>query len=153
MFDLAFFRTRPALEAMIEVFYAVAVDDVQNDVARAGFNLLEAIGRFDGSQATILQGWIAAFAHQTRRAIDEGDVIADVDPTHVASTLVSLYMGLRQTSDLNEPATFIRDLEAAWQLAMPGFVTPDRLPYLASFVGRRTALAIRNAGPDPTGNL
>lgn len=117
MFDLAFFRTRPALAAMIEVFYAVAVDDIRDDVARAGFNLLEAIGRFDGSQATILHGWIAAFAHQTRRAIDEGDVIADVDPTHVASTLVSLYMSLRQTPDLNQPqpSSVIRRQPGNWR--------------------------------------
>ena len=44
----------PGLETMIDVTYMVAVSDIGEQMARAGFNLLESIGRFDGLQAKVL---------------------------------------------------------------------------------------------------
>jgi hypothetical protein len=51
-------------------------------------------------------------------------------------------MGLRQTSNLDEPEQFLLDLEKTWALALPGFVRPDRLDYFRQFIRRRTAIAI-----------
>ena len=58
--------------------------------------------------------------------------------------LVSTYMGLRQTSNLDEPERFLSDLEKTWVLLLPGFVRPDRIDYFSQFIRRRTALAIRS---------
>ena len=55
---------------------------------------------------------------------------------------MSTYMGLRQTSNLDEPEQFLLDLEKTWALLLPGFVRPDRIDYFRQFIRRRTALAI-----------
>jgi AcrR family transcriptional regulator len=75
------------------------------------------------------------------------------DPSAVGGTVVSMYLGLRQTSRPDEPKTFIGDLESAWLLTLPGFANPRRMDYLSGFIRRRSALAIRNTAPPGDGNL
>lgn len=141
------------LETTIDVAYVIAVSDIGEADARAGLNLLEAVGRFDGLQAKVLDVWVGGFAALVRRAIGEGDVVDTVDPEHAARLLVSMYLGLRQTSNLDEPETFIRDLESLWMLVLPGFANSERLSYFTGFIRRRSALAIKNAAPLRANNL
>jgi AcrR family transcriptional regulator len=140
-------------ETMIDVAYTIAVADISEDMCRAGLNLLESIGRFDGLQAKVLDNWVVAFAAMTRRAIAEGDVVAGSDPEHVARLMVSLYLGLRQTSNLDEPDTYIGHFESAWLMVLSGFANPESIAYFAGFIRRRSALAIKNAVPLRANNL
>jgi TetR/AcrR family transcriptional regulator, transcriptional repressor for nem operon len=142
-----------SLEVLIDATYLVAVADCSEELARAALNLLESVGRFDGLQSTIMELWVAGFAARVRLAVEQDDVVDTVDPTAVARTIVSMYLGLRQTSNLAEPKTLIGDLESAWLLALPGFADPRRLDYLRGFIRRRSALAIRNTAPLDRGNL
>jgi hypothetical protein len=71
----------------------------------------------------------------------------DCDPESVGRLLVSMYLGLRQTSNLADPGRFLNELEKMWTLVMPGFVKPDRIDYLNQFIKRRTAVAIKRATP------
>jgi hypothetical protein len=64
-----------------------------------------------------------------------------------------MYLGLRQTSNLDEPESFIRDLESLWMLVLPGFANPEKLGYFAGFIQRRSALAVKNAVPLRANNL
>lgn len=153
LFDDAFLAARPGLEAMIEVLYVTALEETRDEMARAGFNLLEALGRFDGLQSRVLASWVRSFERLVRRAVSDGDVVATVDPHAVARLVVSMYMGLRQTSQVEDASILIADLESAWLLVLPGFANPDRHAYLTAFVRRRTALAIRNAASYRTDNL
>lgn len=141
------------LETAIDLAYLIAVSDIGEADARAGLNLLEAVGRFDGLQAKVLDVWVNGFAALIRRAIGEGDVVDDANPEHAARLLVSMYLGLRQTSNLDEPESFIRDLESMWMLVLPGFANPERLGYFDGFIRRRSALAIKNASPLRASNL
>jgi AcrR family transcriptional regulator len=140
-------RKLSGLETLIDIIYLVAIEDISDETARAGLNLLESIGRTDGLQANVLGQWVDAFAAIAGKAIRDGDVIESRDPRGIARLLVSMYMGLRQTSNLAEPDLFLRDLESAWGLALPGFVKPDRIDYLNQFIKRRTAVAIKRATP------
>jgi AcrR family transcriptional regulator len=140
-------RKLSGLETLVDISYLVAVEDIGDEVARAGLNLLESIGRTDGLQANVLGQWVDAFAAIAGKAIRDGDIINGRDPRSIARLLVSMYLGLRQTSDLAEPEQFLRDLENVWVLALPGFVKPDRVDYLNQFIKRRTAVAQRKAAP------
>ena len=135
------------LETMIDISYLVAIEDIGDETARAGLNLLESIGRTDGLQATVLGPWVTAFAAIARKAVKDGDIISDRDPQGIGRLLVSMYLGLRQTSNLAEPERFLRDLENMWALVLPGFVKPDRIDYLNQFITRRTAVALKKATP------
>ncbi|MBS1694670.1 MAG: TetR family transcriptional regulator [Actinobacteria bacterium] len=141
-------RGLSGMETLIDAMYLVAIEDLDDETARAGFNLLESIGRSEGLQARVAASWIDGFTVITRRAIRENDVIEGREPADIARLLVSMYLGIRQTSDLDDPARFLGDLEMAWTMALPGFANPERLSYLTQFIGRRTALAIRKTtGP------
>lgn len=135
-------RKFSGLETLIDFSYQTAVRDISTDMARAGFNLLESIGRIEGLQAERLEGWIQTLTVIAGRAIDEGDVVDECDPQEVARLLVSIYMGLRQTSNLDEPEQFLLAQEKTWALLLPGIVRPERIDYFRQFIRRRTAIAI-----------
>jgi AcrR family transcriptional regulator len=140
-------RKLSGLETLIDFSYLMAVDDIGDVSTRAGLNLLESIGRTDGLQASVLGEWVSTFAEIGRRAVGEGDIVEERDPDDIARLLVSMYMGLRQTSNFAEPERFLHDLEMGWTLVLPGFANPDRLEYFTQFLRRRTALAIKKATP------
>jgi TetR/AcrR family transcriptional regulator, transcriptional repressor for nem operon len=135
-------RKFSGLETLIDVSYQIAVRDISEDMARAGFNLLESIGRLEGLQTQLLAGWIETLAVIADRAIAEGDILDECDPQDVARLQVSTYIGLRQASDLDEPERFLLNLEKTWALLLPGVVRPDRIGYFTQFIRRRTAIGI-----------
>jgi TetR/AcrR family transcriptional regulator, transcriptional repressor for nem operon len=130
------------LETLIDFVYLITVRDIGEDVSRAAMNLLGTVGRTEGLQAKLLNGLTKALADVTRRAIAEGDVSERCDPQDVGRLIVSMYMGLRQTSDLDEPERFLLDLEKCWVLVLAGILQPDRVDFFRQFIRRRTALAI-----------
>ena len=138
-------RKLSGLETLIDISYLLAIEDMGDETARAGLNLLQSIGRTDGLQEDVLGQWVTAFAAITRKAARDGDLIADRDPEGIARLLVSMYLGLRQTSSLAQPERLLHDLENMWLLVLPGFVKPDRIAYLNQFIKRRTAVALKKA--------
>ena len=140
-------RKLSGLETLVDMYCVVATRDIGDDVARAGLNLLESIGRADGIQARVLTEWTKTFAEVVRRAIVEGDVLAERDPEDLGRLLVAMFMGLRQTTDINDPQRYFDDLQKTWALFLPGFADPERLAYLNQFIKRRTRLAAAKATP------
>jgi TetR/AcrR family transcriptional regulator, transcriptional repressor for nem operon len=138
-------RKLSGLESLVDISYLIALQDVSQDLSRAGLHLLESIGRTDGLRANLLRDWIKAFALVVQRAIADGDVIDKCDPVEVSQMLVSLYAGIRQIGNLDDPDEYFDDLEKSWLLALPGFAAPERVGYLTKFIKRRTALAKTNA--------
>jgi AcrR family transcriptional regulator len=140
-------RNLSALETLVDISYQVAVDDIGDTMARAAGNLLESIGRTDRLGPQVLEPWISGYAEIVRRAVDEGDFASGTDPHVAATLLVSMQLGIRQTSDLDDPQRFLTDLELAWKSMLPGFANPDRLGYLGQFLRRRTTVALKKASP------
>jgi TetR/AcrR family transcriptional regulator, transcriptional repressor for nem operon len=135
-------RKLSGLETLIDLFYLLAVRDISEDSGRAGLHLLESVGRIEALQANLLGEWIHTLTVIVRRAIAEGDIVDQCEPEDVGRLLVSLYMGLRQTSNLDEPEQFLLDLEKTLALAQGGIVRPERIDYFRQFMRRRTAPAI-----------
>jgi TetR/AcrR family transcriptional repressor of nem operon len=134
------------LETLVDICFNLAIQDVTDDLAKSSLHLLEAIGRTDDIQTRRLGEWVAAFTEITRRAGEEGDLADTADPADVSRLLVAMYAGTRQVSDLENRGDYLRHLERAWLLVLPGFVRTDRLDYFAQFVRRRSAVAIRTVG-------
>jgi AcrR family transcriptional regulator len=137
------------LETLIDLLYLMAVLDMGEDLTRAGTNLLESVGGAEGLEATIMHDVIGELTQTAARAIAEGDITEGHDPEDLARILIGTYIGLRHTSDLDNPQRFLGDLEKAWNLLLPGFANTDRIGYLRQFVGRRTAVAMRKLLPRP----
>jgi AcrR family transcriptional regulator len=133
------------LETLIETSYFLAVQDVRSIDIRAGLNLLEQIGRGDRVQAKVLTKWHPAIAAIVQRGIADGDIIDGTNSEALSRLLISIYLGLRQSADLDAPQEFITSLEYAWMLTLPGFANADRLAYFIQFVKRCTAVAKKSA--------
>jgi TetR/AcrR family transcriptional regulator, transcriptional repressor for nem operon len=138
-------RNLSGLETLIDFSYLIAARDVQTDGARAGLNLLESAGRAERMHGRLLGYWVHAVAGVVEKAIDEGDIDTRYSPEDVGRLIVSLHMGLRQASNLDEPERFLLDLEKSWSLVLTGILQPERIDYFSQFVRRRTALAISTA--------
>jgi TetR/AcrR family transcriptional regulator, transcriptional repressor for nem operon len=146
-------RKMSGLETLIDVSFLVAVDDITQDVTRAAFNLLESVGRTEKLQERLLNGWIELIGEIAGRGIGEGDVIQVGDPEDIGRLLVSIYMGLRQASSLDEPVVLLGDFEKAMSTVLRGIVQPDRYAYFSQFLKRRSALAIKAVAlPADAGN-
>jgi TetR/AcrR family transcriptional repressor of nem operon len=135
------------LESLIEASYFLAAQDVHSRSIRAGLHLLEQIGRADGVQEKIFTQWFPAITAMIRRGIADGDIIEGTDPGGLSRLLMSLYMGLRQTANLDAPQEFLTHFESAWTMILPGFTPANRLSYFVRFVKRCTAVAKNNGSP------
>jgi TetR/AcrR family transcriptional regulator, transcriptional repressor for nem operon len=135
-------RGLSGLETLIDFSYLIAVGDIKTDGVRAGLNLLESVGRSEGLQKRLLEQWAKALAGVVEQGIAEGDIDQQCDPQDVGRLMVSLHMGLRQTSSLEEPERFLYDLEKCWLLLLTGILQTDRIEYFRQFLRRRAALAI-----------
>jgi TetR/AcrR family transcriptional regulator, transcriptional repressor for nem operon len=135
-------RKLSGLETLIDFSYQLAVQDITEDTTRAGLNLLEPIGRLDGLQLNLLNACTQCLAGIVERAVAERDIFDTWNPQDVGHLLISIYIGLRQTSNLDEAEQFLRDLEKAWALVLAGTVRPERIDYFRQFITRRTAIAI-----------
>lgn len=142
-------RNLSGLETLIDVGFLMAVEDICQDPARAVLHLLPVVGRAEGLQTTVLNNAVQALSVVAERAIAEGDVV-DVDPQDVARVMMTLYLGLRQASNLDEPEQFLRQIERALIVVLPGLVPADRIDYFLQFLRRRTALAVKTTSVTST---
>jgi TetR/AcrR family transcriptional regulator, transcriptional repressor for nem operon len=140
-------RKLSGLESLIDVSYLIAVGDITQDVTRASFNLLESVGRTEKLQTRLLGGWIQLMGEIAQRGIAEGDIVDQANPEDVGRLLVSIYVGMRQASNLDEPLQLLSAFGKALSTVLGGIVQPDRIDYFAQFVKRRTALAIKAVSP------
>jgi TetR/AcrR family transcriptional regulator, transcriptional repressor for nem operon len=140
-------RKLSGLETLIDFAYLIAVGDITQDVTRASFNLLESVGRPEKLQTRLLGGWIQLLGEIAERGIVEGDIVEQGDPEDIGRLLVSIYVGMRQASNLDEPVELLGDFGKALSTVLRGIVQPDRIDYFTQFVKRRTALAIKAVPP------
>jgi TetR/AcrR family transcriptional repressor of nem operon len=142
-----FTRKLSGLETLIDVSFLTAMADITEDITRAAFNLLESVGRTEKLQERLLGGWIEMLGEIAGRGIREGDIVDRADPEDIGRLLVSIYMGLRQASSLDDPALLLGDYQKALSTVLHGIVQPDKIDYFAQFLKRRTALAIKAVTP------
>jgi TetR/AcrR family transcriptional repressor of nem operon len=146
-FQELFTRKLSGLETLIDVSFLMTMADITEDITRAAFNLLESVGRTEKLQERLLGGWIQLLGEIAGRGIREGDIVDHGDPEDIGRLLVSIYMGLRQASNLDDPVVLLGDYQKALSTVLRGIVQPDKIDYFAQFLKRRTALAIKAVSP------
>jgi AcrR family transcriptional regulator len=138
-----FSRKMSGLEKLVEIGFLVAAEDSGKDLMRAALNLMESVGHTGGMRSSYFAEWTKHFAILLERAIADGDVDPGSHPEQVSRVLVSLYLGIRQTSDPADTAQFVGQLSRAWAHTLPGFVTADRIGYFTEYIRRRAQRAGR----------
>jgi TetR/AcrR family transcriptional regulator, transcriptional repressor for nem operon len=134
-------RQMSGLETLIDFVCLQAVQNTQNEVARAGVRLLETLDNPASLPTTLWRSWIGFVTTLIQKAVTEGDVVDHHDPEDIAKMLVALWVGMRRISDLDHPEHYLDNLQNAWILALPCFANPDRIDYLTQFIKRRHTLA------------
>jgi AcrR family transcriptional regulator len=134
-------RKMSGLETLIDLVFLRAVQDTQNDVARAGVRLLDTLNNTTPVPPALWQSRMEFVTTLIQRAVTEGDVIDQHDPEDIAKMMVALWVGIRRTSNLDQPEHYLDNLQKAWTLALPSFTNPDRIDYFTQFIQRRHALA------------
>lgn len=137
-------RRMSGLETLIEVVCLLAVQDAEQDVARAGLRLLESLEATSTSPTAVWESWVGTFTALIHDAVTEGDVVDHHDADDIARMIVALWLGTRRISDTDHSAQFVENLRRAWVLALPSFTNPDRVDYFTQFINRRHALAVKN---------
>lgn len=140
-------RGLSGLETLIDFSYLIAVKDITTSLVRAGLNLMESVGVSDGIQE-LFDRWIKALAKVAEQAKAEGDIDDQCDAHDIGRMMVSLHMGLRKTSNLDDPERFLLDLEKCWSLLLTGILQPDRTEYFRQFLRRRATLAVNTTSND-----
>ena len=142
-------RKMSGLETLIDLLYLQAVQNTQNEVARAGVRLLETLDNTAAPATAVWQSWIGFVTTLIRKAVAEGDVSDHHDPEDIAKMLVALWVGTRRISDLDDVERYLDNLQNAWILALPSFTNPDRIDYFTQFTKRRHALAVKKVSVEP----
>jgi TetR/AcrR family transcriptional regulator, transcriptional repressor for nem operon len=131
------------LETLIDLIFLLAVQDAQQDVARAGARLLDTLDNPTPLPPALWHSTMDFVTTLIQKAVNEGDVIDQHDPEDIAKMLVALWVGIRRTSNLDQPEHYLENLQKAWLLALPSFTNPDRIDYFTQFIRRRHALAVK----------
>jgi AcrR family transcriptional regulator len=141
-------RKMSGLETLIDLIFLLSVQDTQQEVARAGVRLLETLDNTTPLPPTLWRSRLEFVTTLIQRAVTEGDVVDHHDPEDIAKMLVALWVGVRRTSNLDEPEHYLDDLQKAWTLALPSFANPDRIDYFTQFIQRRHALAVKKVSAE-----
>jgi TetR/AcrR family transcriptional regulator, transcriptional repressor for nem operon len=143
-------RRMSGLETLIDLIFLLAVQDTQDEVARAGVRLLETLDNSTtGAPPALWRSWIEVVTTLIRKAISEGDVADHDDPEDIAKMLVALWAGVRRINDLDQPESHLGNLKTVWILALPSFTNPDRIDYFTQFIRRRHAMALNKVSAEP----
>jgi TetR/AcrR family transcriptional regulator, transcriptional repressor for nem operon len=140
-------RKMSGLETVIDLVYLLAVQDSQNEVARAGVRLLDSLDTTELA-TTQWRSWIETVTTLIQKAATEGDIVDHHDPEDIAKMLVALWVGIRRISELDEPEHHLDNLQKVWILALPSFTNPDRIDYFTQFIKRRHALAVKKVSTE-----
>jgi AcrR family transcriptional regulator len=141
-------RKMSGLETLIDLFFLLAVQDTQQDVARAGVRLLDTLDDTTAVSPALWQSRMEFVTTLIQRAVTEGDIIDQHDPEDIAKMLVALWVGIRRISDLDQPEDYLDNLQKAWMVALPSFTNPDRIDYFTKFIQRRHALAVKKVAAE-----
>jgi TetR/AcrR family transcriptional regulator, transcriptional repressor for nem operon len=140
-------RKMSGLETVIDLVYLLAVQDSQNEVARAGIRLVDTLDNA-ALTTTPWRSWIDTVTTLIQKAATEDDIVNHHDPEDIAKMLVALWVGIRRISDLDQPGRHLDDLQKAWVLALPSFTNPDRIDYFTQFIKRHHTLAVKKVSTE-----
>ena len=129
----------PALEACIGISYVIADLTRTDPMVAAMLKLNHQIGDYKGTQGdNIAIQWAQIQRDLAARAIEQGDLDADLDPDVVGLLWHELTSGVHVvavgTDTVDQMAV---RTERLWHYLLPSLVPPEKLPYFREFAARR----------------
>jgi AcrR family transcriptional regulator len=156
----------PALENLLHGTFAIVKVVSSDDLARAAVQLTAGLSGFNEAARRFCKGLVKLMAAEAQRAIEEGDLRADVDPEaiskSIAGTMFGTWLLSNAISGHDKDGEVAGDLTGClsqqWELLLPGITSEASLPYFRQFLAReairRTRQAVASsdgvAAPEPS---
>jgi AcrR family transcriptional regulator len=147
----------PGLENLLHGTFTIVEVLGSDKLARAAERLASALSGFNGAASRFYANLVLETAQEARRAVNEGDLRADIDPEAFSGSIVGAMFGMRLVTDAISGHDKLGDvgdgltgrLRQVWELLLPGVVSEASLPYFQEFLRREVirhaaATAARN---------
>lgn len=127
----------PALENILHGTFVTADLFATNKVVRTAEQLTLAFGKFNDNAGAVYTAWTEAMTAQTKRAIAEGDIRSELDPSMVSEAIIGATFGARiMVQTTSADTDLVRRLTQMWELLFPAIVTESSLDYYREFLAR-----------------
>ncbi|MGO4536023.1 ScbR family autoregulator-binding transcription factor [Leifsonia sp. 2MCAF36] len=122
---------RPGLETMVLLSGVLAHQLLTDPIVQAGIRLTTDVASFDEPVTGPYRDWLSTAESLFRRAIEEGDLRADIDPAMLAGMVVASYTGVQLVSEtFSHRADLLRRVRELWTVLLPGIVPAERMEHL-----------------------
>lgn len=123
---------RPGLETMVLLSRVLAQQLLADPIVRAGIRLTTDVASFEEPVTEPYLDWLGTAEALFRRAGEEGDLRAGLDPVLLAGVVVASYTGVQLVSEtFTQRADLLQRVRDLWIVLLPGIVPPGRLDRLA----------------------
>jgi len=124
---------RPGLETTVLLSGVLAHQLLADPIVQAGIRLTTDVASFDEPVTGPYRDWLRTAESLFRRAVEEGDLKADLDPGTLASVIVASYTGVQLVSEtFSHRADLLQRVRELWGVLLPGIVPAERLGRLRS---------------------
>lgn len=128
----------PALEAEIGVSYVTVDLAITDPMVAAMFRLEHQIGDYRGTGGNVMEGWSEYHVGLARRAIEEGDLREELDPTVTGLLFLEVIVGAHMVAVATDSTTELSSrMERLWHYLLPSLVPERKLDYFREFAARR----------------
>jgi AcrR family transcriptional regulator len=118
---------QPGLEGLLRMAFELGRQLRTDPVSRAGIRLTMESSSLSNPVVTPYEDWIAACEVMLARAVQDGDVRADVDLAAAARFISPAFTGVQIVSDvLTGRADLVERLVEMWSFVLPSLVVPER---------------------------
>jgi AcrR family transcriptional regulator len=116
----------PPLETMVRLSLALARQLLADTVVQAGIRLTTDVSSFEPPVSEPYVDWLNTAEDLFRRAVADGVLRPEVDPSMLAHFVVPAYTGVQLVSEtLTARADLLQRVRELWIVLLPGIVTPE----------------------------
>lgn len=143
VFERTLVSSRPGLECLMDWTFTSLKVLSRDIVARAGARMLLEVGPTTGLAEDFLDEFTTIFVENLSAAVDEGDIVTDLDVAKVAKNLVIQLMGFIAIGAPSGGKTegLVESMGVWWTLSFAALVPEPRRPYFAEYLRRRSEWA------------
>lgn len=122
---------RPGLETMVLLSGVLAHQLLTDPIVQAGIRLTTDVASLEDPVTGPYRDWLSTSEALFRRAVEEGDLRADLDPATLAAVIVASYTGVQLVSEtFSHRADLLRRVRELWEVLLPGIVPAEGLDRL-----------------------
>lgn len=116
-----------AIEQIVMLCHEMARQIVNDPIVRAGIRITLELSADDQGPADPYLDWINSCEMLATRAVDQGDLLADIDPPRLARFVIGAFTGVQTVSQVLTQRTDLEQrVDDMWGFLLPGIMPAAR---------------------------